>query len=125
MGEREIRIVDTLIGANRFRMQGRVDACLERHGGDVQAATTGTGIGISLGFARDIVSTFDAAERAIEAQTVALRRCRDMIAGLRETDFGCFTVGGSAETMDENEAAIIAEYDSVLKEIGEVIGDDR
>lgn len=49
--------------------------------------------------------------------TAALTRARTLIAGIRETDFECFTVGRVASTMDEDEAAIIAEYDAVLAEI--------
>ena len=64
--------------ATQFRMQCRVDACLERHGGDVNAATTGTGIGISFLFGQDIVAALSAAAREIERLRVVVR-----INGLR------------------------------------------
>lgn len=53
-----------------FRMQCRVDVCLERNGGDEQAATTSSGIGISYGFAHEIARTCErAAEQFGDANT--------------------------------------------------------
>lgn len=59
-------IADLLIESIKFRMQCRVDACLARHGGDGKAATTSSGIGISYGFAREIVRTLERAAAEIE-----------------------------------------------------------
>lgn len=58
-------IADMLIEVERGRLQHQIDACLERHGGDRQAAVTGSWIGISYLFARDIVRALDYAEREI------------------------------------------------------------
>lgn len=118
----DIAIANLLIESNRFRMQCRIDACLGRHQGDVNAATTGRGIGISYGFARDIVSTFDWAEAAIASLSIALRTARALIASDRDCDFQSFTVSTDDPTiMTDAERAAIAEYDVVLAAIDEVL----
>lgn len=58
-------IADMLIEVERERLQHRINACLERHGGDRQAAITGSGIGISFLFAKDIVRALTHAEQEI------------------------------------------------------------
>jgi hypothetical protein len=58
-------IADLLIETTRFRMQCRVDACLERNDNDVRAASESAGIGISYGLGLDIVRALDHAEAEI------------------------------------------------------------
>jgi hypothetical protein len=62
-------IADLLIESTRFRMQCRVDACLERHGNNVADAVVSRGIGISYLFAQDIV-------RALESAAAEIGRLR-------------------------------------------------
>lgn len=54
-----------LLGTTASRMQGRVEACLERSG-SAEAAVTGPGIGIGYLFARDIVRACERGEEQIE-----------------------------------------------------------
>lgn len=56
-----------------------------------------------------------------ERMIAALKAARELIAGLRESDFECFTVCGDPETMDNGERAVIAEYDVVLAQVDEVM----
>jgi hypothetical protein len=58
-------MTDMVIGPQKFRLQSRVDACLERAGCDHQKAAESSGIGISYGFARDLVRTLEHAEREL------------------------------------------------------------
>jgi hypothetical protein len=55
--------------------------------------------------------------RNIEAKDAALRAARDLITNLRQQDFESFTVAGVAETMDADEAGIIAKYDAFIAQI--------
>jgi hypothetical protein len=57
----------------------------------------------------------------MDAKDAALRVARDLITNLRQQDFESFTVAGVAETMDADEAGIIAEYDALMAQIDEVL----
>jgi hypothetical protein len=54
-------------------------------------------------------------------KNAALRAARDLITNLRQQDFESFTVAGVAETMDADEAGIIAKYDALIAQIDEVL----
>lgn len=74
LGSRVDSIPDLSIAAARFRMQCRVDVCLERNGGDARAATTSAGIGISYRFAQDLVSALDHAQIEIGRLRAVVRK---------------------------------------------------
>jgi hypothetical protein len=57
----------------------------------------------------------------MDAKDAALRAARDLITNLRKQDFESFTVAGVAETMDADEAGIIAKYDALIAQIDEVL----
>jgi hypothetical protein len=60
-----IEIASMLLRTTASRMQGRVDAIVERDG-CIDAAVTGRGVGISYLFARDIVRACENGEKEIE-----------------------------------------------------------
>jgi hypothetical protein len=85
-----------------FRIQSRIDGCLERHGGDEQAAITGIGIGISYLFAKELARTLRLAREAIE-HPVAPVTPPDEVERLRGA------LGRSVEYLEEHVAGIIAD----------------
>lgn len=76
----ETEITELLLTTTAFRMQCRVDSCLERNGGDEQAAVTSNGVGISYLFAREIVSACERASRDLVAANAENARLKGVIA---------------------------------------------
>lgn len=70
-------ITELLLSTAAFRMQCRVDACLERNGGDEQAAITSSGVGISYLFASEIARTCDRAAEQIATANAEIERVKD------------------------------------------------
>lgn len=54
-----------LLASLAFRMQCRVDSCLERHG-SVEAATTSSGVGISYGLAHELARALQKAAETFD-----------------------------------------------------------
>lgn len=75
-------LADLLIESTRFRMQCRVDSCLDKCGGNVGDAIVGRGVGISYLFAKDVVS---ALERAA-SEIARLREMLNHLGKLAEAD---------------------------------------
>ena len=60
------------INVELVRLQYRVDACLERNGGNEHHAVTSSGVGISYGFAKSICHTLRDEKKEIDALRAAL-----------------------------------------------------
>jgi len=70
------------LGVLASRMQSRVDACLERNDGDIEAATTSSGIGISFLFGRELATTMERASEQFDAARAEIERLREALRSI-------------------------------------------